>query len=653
MKQKYIKPSTFPEWSEIKPTLADKRRYYPDTNGIIAHFDDDTVTPHSNHIEMSGFYCSSIISYHVYKDCDFELYRFAVFPSLRVNPNNTHGSLCEAFDGVQMSFKGQKEKLKSIEFDGILKFNSKLGNAKICRSLFPAVSKKALIEEISIECIGNFCIEIEGVRRMRTVKSCYTPYDFDINLRTSTFLDGNVIENDSAIRLSAGTHILTVIYGAEDVTACQAAEEKEKRLSFIENNLSRLKITTPDDNINREIQFSKLRASESIFMTKNGLMHAPGGGNYYAALWTNDQCEYANPFFAYLGYDKADEQSLNCYRLFSKLVSEENAVYTSICAEGDDYWHGAGDRGDTSMYVYGFARWLLTKGSRKTAEEFLPALETACRYIESQLNSDNVVESDSDELENRFESGRANLSTAVISYDAFVSMSYIEKEFGRTDMQQKYEKLAQRIKQGIESYFGAKVEGYNTYRYCAEENNLRSWICLPLTVGINDRLDDTLSALKSDKLKRPCGLLTRSGEGTYWDRSLLYALRGIFYAGKANDALEMLREYTFSRLYCEHVPYPIEAFPEGNGAHLAAESALYVRIFTEGLLGFRPVGFNCFELKLSMPDDWDYLCIEGFMYGDTALTINLSKEDNGIRLKISDAGIDTVVKNNQLIVVKY
>lgn len=651
MKIKYNKPPTFPAWSEINPRLADKQRYYPHKNGITAHFAGDTVNPHSNHIEMSGFFCSAIISYRVKENRDFELYRFAVFPSVRINPNDTHGSLCEAFNGVEISSDGRGEKLESIEFDGILSFTSHMGNAEVRRSIFPAVYKKALIEEINIKCENDICIAVKGAKRKRTVKSCFTPYDYDISLKTSTYLDKNALEKDGAINLSSGSHTLTVIYATEDMPVYQAADERSERLSFINESNSRLKITTPDKDINREIQLAKLRASESIFMTKNGLMHAPGGGNYYAALWTNDQCEYANPFFAYLGYNRADEQSLNCYRLFSKLVSEDKAVYTSICAEGDDYWHGAGDRGDTSMYVYGFARWLLTMGNKKTAGEYLPVLETACRYIESRINSENAVESDSDELENRFESGDANLSAAVISYDAFVSMSYLEKEFGRADKQQEYIKLAERIRQGIENYFGAEVEGYDTYRYCAQENRLRSWICLPLTVGINDRLDDTLSALKSDRLKRPCGLLTRSGDSTYWDRSLLYALRGIFYAGKANDALEMLREYTFSRLYGEHAPYPVEAFPEGNGAHLAAESALYVRIFTEGVLGFRPLGFRCFELKPSLPDDWDFLSIEDFIYSGVALTINLSKTENGIRVQITDTDVDTIVCNNQKIVV--
>ena len=39
------------------------------------------------------------------------------------------------------------------------------------------------------------------------------------------------------------------------------------------------------------------------------------------------------------------------------------------------------------------------------------------------------------------------------------------------------------------------------------------------------------------------------------------------------------------RLLGEHVPYPVEAYPEGNGRHLSAESALFCRIITDGLFG--------------------------------------------------------------------
>ena len=53
------------------------------------------------------------------------------------------------------------------------------------------------------------------------------------------------------------------------------------------------------------------------------------------------------------------------------------------------------------------------------------------------------------------------------------------------------------------------------------------------------------------------------------------------------------------------MPYPVEAWPEGNQRHLAAESALYCRIFTEGLFGIRPTGLRSFAATPRLPANWD------------------------------------------------
>lgn len=646
MKLPYYKPRKFPSWSKMKPELGDFKRYHAKDNGIETVFDENSVYPHGNHIETSGFYCSSIVSYRINKNRSLTLYRYVTFPSLRVIPNDTRGSLAAAFHGVSLKINGKTEKVKSVFFNGILSFISTADGAEIKRDVFTAPDKKALIEEIDIDCKDDSVINLKGVFKNKKISGVFTNDGKRVTLQTRTYLNNDIVEKNGDITLRAGKNVLLFIYSAENVTFEEAKSEKAKRIRFIEESAERLEITTPDDDVNREIQFAKIRASESIFMTKRGLMHSPGGGQYYAALWTNDQCEYANPFFAYLGYDDALEQSLNCYKLYSALSKKDEAIYTSIVAEGDGYWHGAGDRGDSSMFIYGFARFLLTTGDKVSAEKYLSAIEDACTYVMSKMNSDNVVESDSDELENRFESGKANLSTAVITYDAFVSMAYLEKELGNEDKSKAYREFSEKVKSGISSYFEANVEGYDTYRYCKEETRLRAWICLPLTVGIDNRADGTVKALQSDKLKKPCGLLTRAGEKTFWDRALLYALRGLFYVGKADEALKMLTEYTAARLYGEHSPYPIEAFPEGNGAHLSAESALYVRIFTEGVLGFRPTGFSSFELKVNLPTDWDNFTVSKFAFADKLLNISAARKGENYIVEIPEIGYNGEVKAN-------
>ena len=69
---------------------------------------------------------------------------------------------------------------------------------------------------------------------------------------------------------------------------------------------------------------------------------------------------------------------------------------------------------------------------------------------------------------------------------------------------------------------------------------------------------------------------------------------------------EQLSFYSNRRLLGDHVPYPIEAWPEGNQRHLSAESGLYCRIITEGMFGMRPTGMRSFELKPEIPLTWDH-----------------------------------------------
>lgn len=98
----------------------------------------------------------------------------------------------------------------------------------------------------------------------------------------------------------------------------------------------------------------------------------------------------------------------------------------------------------------------------------------------------------------------------------------------------------------MENYFGAKVEGFDTYQYYEGNDILRSWICIPLTVGIYDRKEGTVDALFSPRLWTENGLLTQAGSETFWDRSTLYALRGVFACGateKSNGISGILHVY--------------------------------------------------------------------------------------------------------------
>ena len=165
-------------------------------------------------------------------------------------------------------------------------------------------------------------------------------------------------------------------------------------------------LETPDPVLNKAFAFAKVRATESIFLTKGGLMHGPGGGRYYAAIWANDQAEYANPFFGFLGEGNPRASALNAFRHFARFMNPDyTPIPSSIIAEGTGTWNGAKDRGDQAMIAYGAARFALASGDRAQAEELWPLIEWCLEYLKRKTTADGVIASDSDELENRFPAG--------------------------------------------------------------------------------------------------------------------------------------------------------------------------------------------------------------------------------------------------------
>ena len=626
-----------------------------DKAGIAAeHFIDDTDIvywpkankPYANHIEMAGFFCSGIVSYGHDKNGILKLMRHVVFPMLRLYPNDTHSSLDCNFKGIGIKINGSEiaETVDKIVFNGCIVIFSHSKDIHTKRVLFAARNSPCLIEQLFFENKGSQPVQIELINHDgQILTDAKTGTDFRQYKLTCD------IEN-AVLTVGPGKKVYNAgIYsgcGKDEMITVDAKAEFESRMAFIHQIDNSLVITTPDKTLNTMLRFAKIRASESIFKTKNGLMHSPGGGGFYAALWTNDQCEYVNPLFGYLGYDTGFEQAVNCYNLYKKYISADKALITSIIAEGDGIWHGAKDRGDSAMYAYGASRFLLSSGNRELALSFIKAVRDCVDFTLSQINKDGVIKSDSDELENRFESGKANLSTSCIAYDALVSSAYLEKELGNLERAEYCASHAEKLRMNIENYFGRRVEGFDTYRYCAEESKLRSWICLPLAVGIFDRAQATADALLSPKLRMTEGLVTRSGEKIFWDRSTLYALRGLFYAGQQEKALELLTTYSNARLLGTHIPYCVEAFPEGNQAQLSAESGLYVRIYTEGILGYRPTGFNKFILKPNLPAKWDFIKLASFSAHNSKIDIKITRIKDGYSITLSN-GFKTNVSTGE------
>lgn len=587
------------------------RRWQMNEDGSISWIINNNI-PHDDHIEMSGKKISCVFRYGVAADSSFHATRSLVWPMLRTIPNNTHASLTrqfalDAFDLVTVNYKPIKaEKVVSISLNGTLLVKSIAGNnLELTREYFPSTSWPVYCEVYTIKNKSkNVCLveipKVNNIYDTDPAKGTEGSYALHVDLFNEGYFKLQTNEAISFAVLYAG------VKANEQVPVVEIPLEKEKRLEFIHEVWENLVLETPDTVLNSAFAFAKIRAAESIFETKGGPMHGPGGESYYAAIWANDQAEYIGPFFPFLGYAYGNEASLNAYLHFARFMNDEyQPIPSSIIAEGTDIWNGAGDRGDGAMIAYGAARYALSSGDLKQAAQLWPLIEWCLEYCRRKLNQEGVVSSDTDELEGRFPAGDANLCTSSLYYDALISATYLGEALGKEKKQLSlYTTQAAQLRLAIESYFGSKTGGFDTYKYYKENDTLRAWICIPLTMGIDERKEGTIAALFSPGLWTEDGLASLAGDKTFWDRSTLYALRGVLASGETDKALRFLHYYSNRRLLGDHVPYPVEAYPEGNQRHLSAESGLYCRIFTEGLFGMRPTGLRSFNLKPRLPSSW-------------------------------------------------
>lgn len=642
-----VRPCPFASWAKPKQTeLNIKRtRTLSEKNEVIWDIGADGVNI-SDHIEMSGFYASAIISYGADENGELLIMRHVTVPTLRLKPNLTVSSFSRNFSSDAFSITQNSKKIVEAPDKVIIKGSLKIvshsnADAEITRELLPAINVPALIEKITVK------NRSDGIKEYVVSAKSYvkkTP-DFiciggSIFAETSVCFDSNFERSQNRQKKytlkpneNFTFYCVHYAYQGENLPEFSITDEISARKKFTDEMFSSLVLKTPYPELDAQFLHCILRGSESIFKTKNGLMHSPGGGNYYAALWTNDQCEYANPFFPFSGYGAGIEQSINCYSLYEKYMDkadkpmkDKRALVTSIIAEGDGYWNGAGDRGDGEMYAYGLSRFLLEMSDTELIKRSWDNLVWCLDFALSRKTKDGVIASDSDELENRFESGNANLFTSCITYDALGNCAVIADILGKEECRKKWLNERKKLRDAIEKYFGASVEGFDTYRYYDGNKDLRSWICMPLTVEIFDRADETVKALFSDRLYKDGMMKSTSANETTWDRSLLFALRGVLLAGKADIGIKETVNYCRNRLLGSHYPYPFEAFPEGNRAHLAAESLLFARIITEGLFGLRSVGLKKLRIKPQISEVCNEISLENIKLFSECFDITASAD---------------------------
>lgn len=533
---------------------------------------------HSDRIEMGGEQVACVVTYGVKCGEPYYKRQFA-FPNFRTQPNNTCATYYPECEKSPIAFE-EKELFERVEIDGVLSVFSHAGNLKIVRRFFPSVERPIFYEQVELCNSGKNQVfpKWEELKRidLRLISEGYVSFECSCNTPCRPVAAGE--------RLSL-TFAYTARYANENIP-CENAP-LEKRRERVEEILSQCEITTGNENVDTMFAFAKLRAAEGLCRTVKGLIHNPGGLAYYAAIWCNDQCEYVAPWFAFTGDKKEAEAIDNIYGWYYPYFNDGYLpIPSSIICGGMDNFGCAGDRGDAEMYLYGLSRVLLTQGKLPDQEQ-QKALSWCAEYIRRNLTADGVVYSDSDELENRISSG-VNLNTSALAYGGLGNYAILLKRMGKTEEAENVLALQSTIEDGIEHYFGGEVSGYHTYHYHKGCEVIRAWNCLPVYMGITKRAKDTLKSI-DEKLWTDGSCRSTEGEKILWDRSALYYLATLFRAGEKETAWKKLKEYCEKRLLGDHVPYAVEAYPEGGMRHLSAESGLFCRVLADGLLN---IGFD-------------------------------------------------------------
>ncbi|MNG15070.1 hypothetical protein D3C84_988700 [compost metagenome] len=123
-------------------------------------------------------------------------------------------------------------------------------------------------------------------------------------------------------------------------------------------------------------------------------------------------------------------------------------------------------------------------------------------------------------------------------------------------------------------------------------------------------------------------------------------------AGETDKALDFLHYYSNRRLLGDHVPYPVEAYPEGDQRHLSAESGLYCRIFTEGLFGIRPTGLHSFNLTPRLPKSWPVMKLRNIYAFGHNFDLTVERVNKKLKITLSEGKkilINKIIKEGDTI----
>ena len=490
----------------------------------------------------------------------------------------------------------------SAAFDGLLTFTYPETQGVVAtHTIYPSMTKALVIEEWQVRNTTSKPIAV-------TVAPSHKVQVADENIaiiwncpgvESAAVKPGGVLSFSTCVQARPAAEADLAV----DVTAERGARRALAEVAW--RGPGRLE--TPEPQLDVAFALQKFHVLECPMETSKGVITHNGSLTYSPGIWANDPVEYSSPVFPFFGDAKLNRASMNMYRIWQNYCREKGIVPFPGSFEGPALTLTQRERGDDAMVLYGLTKFLLFQGDRAAAEEMWPLVEFSAASVLRHTTTNAIVASHTDEMEGRYPTGTANLSTSALAYGGYRQAARLARALDKP-VAADFDTRADALRQGIESYFGAEVEGFKTYRYYKDNTTLRGWILLPLAMGITDRQDGTVAALLSDKLwpnrMQGADILAESTRPTEWGRETYYALRVLFKAGRTEEAIDLTRRVVKSQVFGSKGPYPDE-----DAIDMLCPGSLYPRVFTEGMFGIVPTGLDSFECTPWLPKAWPRMAL--------------------------------------------
>ena len=522
---------------------------------------------------------------------------------------------------------------ESVAFDGLLTLTyPEIDGLVATRTVFPSTTRALVVEQWTLRNAGKQHATVD-VNATRTVQA----HDETVDMvwacgpvKSQRIKPGEEFSFPVTLHARLSDQPDMTIEARDELAARRALADAAWRGPG--------RLETPDPMLDTAFALQKLHVLETPIETIKGVITHNGSLTYSPGVWANDPVEYSSPLFPFFGDAGLNEAAMNMYR-----------IWLDHCREhGIDPFPGSFEhaelrlvqrwRGDDAMVLYGLSKFLLFLGDRAAAEEMWPLIGFSAESVKNHTRADGIVASKTDEMEGRYPTGDANLSTSALAYGGYRLAAHLARSLGKPEADE-FDQRADSLRKAIESFFGANVEGFETYRYYKENTVLRGWILLPLAMDITERQDATLDAMLSDKLwpSRMQGgdiLAASDRPETEWGRETYYALRVLFKAGRTETALDMTQRVVKAQIFGPRGPYPDE-----DAIDMLCPGSLYPRVFTEGMFGIVPTGLNSFECTPWLPKGWPKMSLRDIRAFGRSWDLTVSREGDLQKITVTSEGL--------------